>query len=91
VSLHIISQRLRLKWQFKFLFPSVTVVIVYWLANLNPDPARFFTFWLLIVTISAQAIGLFIGAATPSSEISLALLPFDTSALDVDLWILCQY
>jgi ABC-type multidrug transport system ATPase subunit/ABC-type multidrug transport system permease subunit len=61
----------------QIIFPSIAVLISYWMAALNPDPGRFFTFWLIIVLTSwlGQAIGLTISAIVPNMDVAMAVTP----------------
>eukprot|EP00002_Diphylleia_rotans_P023681 TRINITY_DN465_c0_g1_i6.p1 TRINITY_DN465_c0_g1~~TRINITY_DN465_c0_g1_i6.p1 ORF type:complete len:605 (+),score=129.58 TRINITY_DN465_c0_g1_i6:3944-5758(+) len=52
---------------FELMWPSFSVLIVYWMAGLNPDAGHFFLFWvcLLINVLTSQSLGLAISAGVP--------------------------
>jgi ABC-type multidrug transport system ATPase subunit len=62
------------------LLPCVYGAIVYWVANLRPTVAAFFTYLLTFyLTVSAaQSTGLFLSIAIPNLQISLMLAPLIT-------------
>lgn len=62
------------------LLPCVYGAVVYWVANMRPTAAAFFTFMLtLYLTVSAaQSTGLFLSIAIPNLQISLMLAPLLT-------------
>lgn len=59
------------------LFPALFGCLVYPATGLNPQPRRFGTFLgvLVLEAMSAQALGLAVGAAAPSTEAALAIGP----------------
>lgn len=59
------------------LFPALFACIVYPATGLNPKPRRFASFLglLTLEAMSAQALGLAVGAAAPSTEAALAIGP----------------
>jgi ATP-binding cassette, subfamily G (WHITE), eye pigment precursor transporter len=59
------------------IFPVIFGTVCYWLIGLNPDPARFFTFLLILILLSlvSQSFGIAISAACPSYDIAFAISP----------------
>lgn len=59
------------------LFPALFACLVYPATGLNPKPRRFASFLglLTLEAMSAQALGLAVGAAAPSTEAALAIGP----------------
>ncbi|KAL4432817.1 hypothetical protein ABPG77_008143 [Micractinium sp. CCAP 211/92] len=59
------------------LFPALFACLVYPATGLNPTPRRFASFLglLTLEAMSAQALGLAVGAAAPSTEAALAIGP----------------
>ncbi|KAI7845221.1 hypothetical protein COHA_001265 [Chlorella ohadii] len=59
------------------LFPALFGCLVYPATGLNPKPRRFANFLgvLVLEAVSAQALGLAVGAAAPSTEAALAIGP----------------
>eukprot|EP00127_Corallochytrium_limacisporum_P001713 Clim_evm50s77 gene=Clim_evmTU50s77 len=58
-----------------FVLPTMFLIIVYFMANLQRDAGKFFSFLftLLLSSISAQSIGLFFGAAVPNFKRSFVV------------------
>lgn len=58
-------------------FPSLLCTIVYWMTNLNPNAAQYFTFVSAVVVHTLCALSLFVtvGAVSPNPAIALILAP----------------
>jgi len=60
-----------------FIFPVLLSVIVYWMVGLNPTAPAFFTFLVIVIVLSitAQSMGMLIAAVAPSMEVAQAITP----------------
>jgi len=58
---------------FQVIFPTFYCVIVYYMTAQPEEAFRFvgFTFWTILTAIVAQALGLLLGAASPSVQVIL--------------------
>jgi len=59
-----------------WLNPSLFIIFVYWMTDLNSDPANFFLFWvLLIINVElAVSIGMLVSAAVTSPKKALVMV-----------------
>ena len=57
------------------ILPVIFISIVYWMANLNPDPGRFFICMLVIVLVvqCSSSFGTFLSVVSPSTNVALAI------------------
>eukprot|EP01080_Neovahlkampfia_damariscottae_P012084 gene12084-5577_t len=59
------------------IFPLIFGTISYWLVGFKPTAEAFFTFLVVLISLSfcAQALGLLLSAGTPSPDVAMAVAP----------------
>jgi len=64
-------------------FPILNCCITYWMIGLNPGVDRFFIFIFLnvVIAITAQSMGIFLGTFAPSAEFAMAVAPLSITML----------
>jgi len=67
----------------QLVFPTLFLLIAYWIIGFYDTPGCFFTFLLILIlmALTAQALGLVISAGVPSTDVAMAIAPLLTTVL----------